>query len=404
MINARHPTSPHIRLNNLVSLRIGLMMGVLAMGVGCEGGLATSERSSPGLMNGLMNGLFHAEGAEEYLYEECPLLANALLTTGDLTQSFSSSIATELALPACDNFASHIAALMVPYGQSLQFHVGTAVVASYPGAVGMEYLVQQVYPSYTFLGDAFLPAFPAAQTISSFGMAGLTNGIERLVSIKTNHSQMDAHRAVGEDFEPREFTMPVPFSAAALAEMAVSQQFLDRLPNLWKPCNWQETSFLWMQEYLSCLSSSPDPLDTQSLVRCHLDYEQMLNLGEEEVCPIPVVVIGNSEYEELDPGRTCRILKVGEEVPPEQYYNGLVSVPEGGCPLIQYAGRDPNVDIFDDASWNPPESDEGCDVNPSNPSELSNCLFHVIIPPGEELQESFKDHYVWNIIGPPPEP
>jgi hypothetical protein len=70
-----------------------------------------------------------------------------------------------------------------------------------------------------------------------------------------------------------------------------------------------------------------------------------------------------------------------------------VVVPQGGCPLIYYAGRRPNEIIYDDASLN--STSDGCDV--VGPSKLTNCKFKVIMDDGKKLKDKHLAYWVFNV-------
>jgi hypothetical protein len=331
------------------------------------------ELSQAGIMNGIMNGFVRTEGLSQYLASECPLLQQRLLSTGNLTQAFPSAFSTEISKTSCEKFMFYTVQLMVPLGEQVKLYVGTKQVASFTGGMGMQHLVRQVYPQYTFVQHAFLPAYPVARKVVTQGYAALTNGITRKVSYRTNVAAMDAHRQSVEDTWPRELLQIVPFSSAGLAQMASNSAFLARQPDFFNPC---------------------DPMK--------INYEQLKGNGTVPppagYCPLPVVVHGNLSFtNDVVPGRSCRILEQGEIPPPGTTVVGDVIVPDGGCPMIYYAGRNKDVTIYDDRTKNPGtlQSANGCDV--IGPSNLTNCRFSVVSSGTTPVPAQYLSHWVFNV-------
>jgi hypothetical protein len=263
--------------------------------------------------------------------------------------------------------------LMVPLGEKIKLYAGTTQVASFSGVMGMQHLVRQVYPEYTFAQHAFLPAYPIARKVVTQGYAALTNDITRKVSFRTNVPAMDAHRQAIEDTWPREFLQVVPFSAAGLSAMATNSAFLARQPDFFNPCNLGLINY----EHLKGSSTSAPPAG---------------------FCPLPVVVHGNLPFtNDVVPGRSCRILEQGEVLPPGTTLVGDVIVPEGGCPMIYYSGRSQGAIIYDDRTKNPStlQSSNGCDV--IGPSNLANCGFSVVSSGTTPIPAQYLSYYVFNV-------
>ena len=351
------------------------IVATVAMSAGCVDspeGPDTSAVASAGMLNGMLNGFHYTEGLAAFLATECPLLHGRLLESGSLAQAFPPTFAAEIANPACERFMFYTVQLMVPWGQHLTLSAGGAPVASFAGAMGLQHLVAQVHPQYAFAQHAFQPAYPAARKIVTQGYATLTNGITRKVSYKTNVPELDAHRAPIEDAWPRELLQLVPFAPAGLAAMASDPGFLARLPDFFNACAPHLTNYDYLTQPAG--GASPPP---------------------EGYCPVPVVVRGNLDFvEELVPGRSCRILSPGEVVTPGTTVSGDVLVPDGGCPLIYYAGREPSGIVYDDRLNNPPGTADGCNV--TGPSTLTNCHFDVALG-GVPIPADYIAHYVFNV-------
>ncbi|HWU88404.1 MAG TPA: hypothetical protein VN253_14055, partial [Kofleriaceae bacterium] len=261
-----------------------MVLAAVLMAAGCVDTLDAGSVESAGMLNGMLNGIYHPEGLTAFLTAECPILRDRLLNTGGLDQPFPAAFAAEIATPTCEKFMFYTAELMVPYGQTLTLSIGNQIAASFQGAMGMQHLVAQVYPQYTFAQHAFAPAYPVARKVATQGYAALTNQIQRTVSYKTNVPAMDAHRAPAEDLWPREFTQIVPFTAQGLAAMASDPSFLAQQPDFFNTCNSQLTNYNYLREAPGGSPSSG--------------------------CPVPVVVHGNSDYvNDVIPGRSCRILQ-----------------------------------------------------------------------------------------------
>ena len=378
--------------------RLNLLVAATAI-VGCtDETAATSSTSSPGMLNGMLNGLFRTEGLTQFLATECPLLQQRLLETGDLEQPFPAELGAELDKAVCNRFLFYTAQLMVPLGESITLTAGPSQVVSFAGKMGLQHLVQQVYPQYEFVEHAFQPQYPAARKIVTQGYAALTNGITRRVSFKTGVPELDAHRAPIEDTWPREFLQLVPFTPAALAAMAVDPVFLARLPDFFNSCDPQLTNYDYLKQ-----PPPPQPqCNPSSAVACKNTALSLLPPGPTPgapppgYCPIPVVVHGNLDFvDDVVPGRSCRILQPGEQLPPGALLSGDVIVPEGGCPLIYYAGRSPAQIIYDDRQQNPESTDDGCDV--MGPSSLEHCDFDVVAQDGEPVPDDYLAHYVFNV-------
>lgn len=407
------------------SAALGLIAAA-SLSSGCtEDVTTTSSVTSPGMLNGMLNGFFHTQGLTALLAEECPELQVRLLEEGGLTRPLSPELAEEISAPLCDHFLFYTAQLMLPLGSSLVLTAGGEEVASYEGRMGLQYLVQQVYPTYQFATHAFTPQYPVARKVVTQGYAALTNGITRTVSYKTNIPALDAHRVPAEDAWPRELLQLVPFSPQGLAAMATNSAFLARQPDFFNSCDPLLINYDYLEEPVSTCSD-------QAVVAC----EQMdaafgpitLPVG---YCPLPVMVHGNLDFvDDVVPGRSCRIIQDGEVVPPGTSLVGDVLVPAGGCPFIYYAGRDPEQPIYDDRSLNLPEgsspssgsgqqpspppwppgppppppgpgpgpegnASDGCDV--SGPSSLSNCDFDVVDSIGAPVPDNFLSYWVFNV-------
>ncbi|HWO18253.1 MAG TPA: hypothetical protein VNO30_05740 [Kofleriaceae bacterium] len=375
MRNLQHSPSPYIqslRLNLLRNARL-LVVAVFVMGACVEVPVEEEgEVSQAGIMNGIMNGFMPPEGLTQYLANECPLLQQRLLSTGNLTQAFPSAFSTEISKTSCEKFMFYTVQLMVPLGEQIKLYVGTKQVASFTGVMGMQHLVRQVYPQYTFVQHAFLPAYPVARKVVTQGYAALTNGIARKVSYRTNIAAMDAHRQAVEDTWPRELLQIVPFSSAGLAAMASNSTFLARQPDFFNPCDISKINY----EHLKGSGTLPSP-------------------GS---CSLPVVVHGNLSFtDDVVPGRSCRILEQGEIPPPGATVVGDVIVPDGGCPLIYYAGRNKDAIVYDDRTKNVPtlQPSEGCDV--AGPSSLTNCRFKVAPSGTPAIAEQYLSYWVFNV-------
>jgi hypothetical protein len=354
-----------------------LIVATVAVSAGCVESPEspdTSAVASAGMLNGMLNGFLHTEGLGAFLAGECPLLHGRLLESGNLAQALPPTFVAEIAKPACERFMFYTAQLMVPFGQSLTLSAAGAPVASFAGAMGLQHLVAQVHPQYTFSQHAFLPAYPAARKIVTQGYATLTNGITRKVSYKTNVPELDAHRAPIEDAWPRELLQLVPFTPAGLAAMASDPDFLARLPDFFNACAPHLTNYDYLTQPAAGSSQLPLP---------------------EGYCPVPVVVRGNLDFvEDAVPGRSCRILSPGESVTSGTTVSGDVLVPDGGCPLIYYAGRDASATVYDDRLHNPPGTADGCNV--TGPSTLTNCHFDVALG-GVPVPADYIAHYVFNV-------
>jgi hypothetical protein len=114
-------------------------------------------------------------------------------------------------------------------------------------------------------------------------------------------------------------------------------------------------------------------------------------------CSIPVVVHGNLSFvNDVVPGRSCRILEPGEQLPSGTFLSGDVIVPQGGCPMIFYAGRSPGTTIYDNRALNPTvQVSDGCDV--IGPSNLANCSFKVKQQSGTQLKSKYLASWVFNV-------
>jgi hypothetical protein len=263
--------------------------------------------------------------------------------------------------------------LLVPLGEQIKLYAGTTQVASFSGVMGMQHLVRQVYPQYTFAQHAFLPDYPIARKVVTQGYAALTNDITRRVSYRTNVPAMDAHRQAVEDSWPREFLQIVPFSPAGLAAMASDPDFLARQPDFFNPCDLSRINY----EHLKGNGTKPRPPG---------------------YCPLPIVVHGNLPFtNDVVPGRSCRILEQDETLPPGTTLSGDVIVPEGGCPMIYYKGRKKKEIIYDDRMRNPrpPKHADGCDV--MSPSNLANCKFEVVSSSSTGIPAQYLAYYVFNV-------
>jgi len=335
---------------------------------GCVDSLETGSVESHGFLNGFLNGFYHPEGLTNLLSTTCPILGERLTQTGGLDQPFPAAFAAEAADPECDKVLFYTTELMLPSGSSLTIHIGTTEGTTYQGAMGMQYLVGQVYPGYSFVQSAFRPEYPVARKIVTQGYAALTNQYTRTVSFRTNVAAMDAHRAPGEDNWPREFTQIVPFTAQGLAAMLTDSAWLNSQPDFFNPC---------------------DPLDT--------NYDYIRDDGTPSTgCPVPMVVHGDVDYvNDVIPGRSCRIIQPGETVPEGSTLNGDVIVPEGGCPLIYYAGRKAGEIVYDDRTHNAVDTTDGCDV--TGPSALTNCTFDLVGPSGSAVPANRLDYWVFNV-------
>ena len=357
-------------MNRYPSSNLIVMMAA-ALAAGCVDnmdGLETDSAESAGMMNGMMNGLYHPEGLSAFLATECPILAERLLVSGGFDQPFPAAFSTEIAKTDCQKFMYYTAELMIPFGESVSLYVGEDKVGTFHGAMGMQHLVAQVYTGYTFVQHAFKPAYPIARKVVTQGYAALTNQFTRTVSYKTNVAAMDAHRAPAEDLWPREFTQIVPFTTQGLAAMASDSTFLAQQPDFFNTCNTGNINY----NYLRSDSSSTG-------------------------CPVPVVVHGNVDYvTDIIPGRSCRILQPGETVPSGSTLLGDVIVPQGGCPLIYYAGRLTGETIYDDRTHNSTTTTDGCDV--TGPSALSNCTFDLLGESGTQIPSNRLAYYVFNVM------
>lgn len=374
MQNLPQPVISHTSARRPELFRLTLIAATSAalMG-GCVTEPETSEVSSAGMLNGMLNGLYHTEGLTQYLTAQCPLLQQRLMVTGDLTQSFPSAFSIEIAKPVCEKFMFYTVELMVPQGQQLKLFVGSTQVASFTGVVGMQYLVQQVYPQYTFAKHSFLPTYPIARKVVTQGYAALTNDITRRVSYRTNITAMDAGRLPEEDSWPRELLQLVPFSPDGLTAMATNPAFLAQQPDFFNSCDPH------LINYNHLRADAPYPPQQGS-------------------CAIPVVVHGNLPFiNDIVPGRSCRILEPGETLPSGTFLSGDVIVPEGGCPLIYYSGRGRGSTIYDDRTLNPLPSraSDGCDV--TGPSKLTNCRFSVLPTGAAPIPSQYLSYYVFNV-------
>lgn len=374
MRNLQHSPSSYIKSLRLNLLRhVGLLaVAVMSACVEMPEAEEEGEVSQAGMLNGMLNGFMRTEGLVQYLANECPLLQQRLVSTGNLTQTFPSAFNTEISKASCEKFMFYTVQLMVPLGEQIKLYVGTKQVASFTGVMGMQHLVRQVYPQYTFVQHAFLPAYPAARKVVTQGYAALTNGITRKVSYRTNIAAMDAHRQAVEDTWPREFLQVVPFSSAGLAAMANNSTFLARLPDFFNPCDKSKINY----EHLKGTNTLPPP-------------------GS---CPLPVVVHGNLSFtDDVVPGRSCRILGQDETLPPGTTLVDDVIVPDGGCPLIYFRGRQKDMIIYDDRTKNSPalQSTNGCDV--VGPSNLTNCRFSVSASGTPPAVLQYLSYWVFNV-------
>ena len=353
--------------------RLSTVVAAAALMAGCVAELDTSSSAQAGFLNGFLNGFYRTEGLTQYLSVECPLLQQRLMSTGNLAQSFPSAFSTEIAKPVCEKFMFYTVELMVPLGEQIKLFVGSTQVASFTGVLGLQHLVRQVYPQYTFTQHAFLPAYPVARKVVTPGYAALTNDITRRVSYRTNVPELDANRAAVEDTWPREFLQMVPFTFAGLAAMATNPSFLDRQPDFFKTCD-------------------PHLINYENV---RTDVTATPPAG---YCPLPVVVHGNLGYTmDVVPGRSCRILDPGEVLPQGTFLSGDVIVPEGGCSMIYYAGRGKDKTIYDDRARNPGTGTkrDGCDV--TGPSNLTNCSFKVVPTGGTPIPTQYLAYYVYNV-------
>src|SRR5689334_3427774 len=139
-----------------------LVVTAVLMAAGCVDALDTNSVASAGMVNGMVNGVFHPEGFTAFLSEKCPILGERLLVSGGFDQPFPAAFATEIADTECEKFMFYTTELMVPHGQTVKLFVGQDEVASFEGAMGMEYLVAQAYPGYSFVQHAFKPDYPVA--------------------------------------------------------------------------------------------------------------------------------------------------------------------------------------------------------------------------------------------------
>src|SRR5262249_12126948 len=155
-------------------------------------------------------------------------------------------------------------------------------------------------------------------------------------------------------------------------------QFLARLPDFFESCDPYRTNYEYLQP-------PPPSCTSTSIVACHSTDGSFFGPpglpppppSSPPGCRVPVVVHGNLDFvDDVVPGRSCRILQPGETAPTGTTVWGDVAIPEGGCPLIYYVGRKPQDIVYDDRSYNPYDTDEGCDV--TGPSLLTNCTFQVI--------------------------
>lgn len=377
-----------------------ILAPALALAAGCTGDPETGSIASAGMLNGMLNGFHHVEGLTAYLGVECPMLQERLLGAGGLAAPFPEGFEEEIARPACESFLYYTAQLMVPHGESLTLNVNGDPIAAFAGAMGLEHIVAQAYPDYSFAEHAFLPAFPIARKVATQGYAALTNQIHRRVSFRTNVPELDAHRESDEDEWPRELLQLVPFTPAALDAMQSEPGFLERLPDFFNACLPSLVNYRYLAARPSC-EWSEEALGDGALIACKAQEASAL-LVPEGNCPLPVVVHGNLPFvDDVVPGRSCRILRDGEEVPAGSTLVDDVIVPEGGCPFIYYTGRDPSVTVYDDRAHNEPGSAEGCDI--VGPSEVANCEFDVISQ-GLPISDDRLDYYVFNVqpIAPAP--
>jgi hypothetical protein len=352
------------------------IVAAMAVMAGCADQPETGSIASPGMLNGMLNGLFRTEGLTAFLEAECPLLEQRLLEQGQLAEPFPEAFAAEIAKPVCQKFMFYTGQIMLPYGETLTLIAGEQPVASFTGVMGLEALVAEAYPQYAFTEHGFSPEFEIARVLVTQVYAALTNGITRTVSFKTSIPALDVHRASAEDTWTRELAQLVPATPAAIAAMLNEPGFVDRLPNFFKPCHPHLTNYDYLQP-------QPQPscdVNAQGIVKCEAFFgpsgPTLPSEPPEGSCPVPVVVHGNDDFDEdVIPERSCRILRPGELLPPGAMLVGDVIVPEGGCPLIYYAGRIPGQVIYDDREQNPDGSPEGCDF--TGPSEATNCYFHI---------------------------
>jgi hypothetical protein len=346
-----------------------VLAAILMMSTACVDTLDTPDTDTDeqaGMVNGMVNGIFHPEGLTTFLTTECPILADRLLVSGGFDLSFPASFSTEIAKTDCEKFIFYTAELMLPYGTSMALKIGTTTVGTFWGAMNMQSLVQQVYSGYSFVQHGFKPAYPVARKIVTQGYAALTNQYQRTVSYKTGVSALDAHRATGEDNWPREFTQIVPFTAAGLSAMASDSTFLAQQPDFFNACNSSQTNYNYVRS------------------------------GTTGGCPVPVVVRGNiGNSPEVIPGRSCRILQPGETAPVGTTLYGDVIVPTGGCPIIYYAGRTSGATIYDDRTLNPTTTTDGCDV--VGPSNLTRCTFDLVGSNGTAIPADRLAYYVFNV-------
>lgn len=357
---------------------------------------------SEGILNGILNGFLHPEGLTNYLATECPLLHQRLLHSGDLTAPFPLELRSELENRKCLKFMFYTVELMVPFGQRLTLRAGREAVAAFDGAIGLQHVVARAYPDYTFAAHAFTPAYPIARKVVTQGYAALTNGIERTVSYKTGVAAMDAHRAPAEDNWPREFTQLVPFSQAAMDAMRADPDWLARLPDFFNPCFRHLTNYDYMEGPRCRARAQPNPRASgDAAADCQEPPREPPQFGS---CAVPIVVHGNLAFvDDVVPGRSCRILKSSEPPPAGSIENRGVAIPQNGCPLIYYAGRDPNTMIYDDHALNPPAIPDGCDF--TAPSTLTHCDFDVHLPQAGgavAMPDAFLEYYVFNVapVGP----
>ena len=419
----------------MTKLEITLAGAMLVAACGSESPSTGTVRSH-GMLNGMLNGMQHYEGLSAYLATECPLLEQRLLHTGNLAQPFSEDIVEEISVPACDRFMFYTVQLMASLGEQVTLATAVGPVATYTGVVGMQQIVRQVDPSYSFGAHAFMPAHPIARTVVTHGYAALTNGAPRIVSYKANIAalpELDMHRTPIEDTYPREFLQLVPFKPAALQLMASSPAFLARQPDFFKPCFPELTNY----DYMSCTPAAglargsrhakvgvdagisdagsgsdagidagiPDAgsgsgSDAGSDAPSPLPWESACDLSEPTVplgyCPVPIVVHGNLAFtDDIVPKRTCRIRRHGEPIPPGHTVNGDVIIPPGGCPLVYYPGRVVDETVYDDRTRNASGSTDGCDM--VGPSTLANCDFDVVDEGGLEVPDEFLEYFVFNV-------
>lgn len=350
--------------------RLTTVVAAAALLAGCVIEPETSSNSQAGFLNGFLNGFYRTEGLTQYLSVECPLLQQRLMSTGNLAQPFPSAFSAEIAKPVCEKFMFYTVELMVPLGQQLTLSVGSTPVASFTGALGLQHLIRKVYPQYTFVQHAFLPAYPIARKVVTQGYAALTNDITRRVSYRTNVPELDAGRAPVEDTWPREFLQLVPFSSTGLAAMASNPAFLARQPDFFEACDPHKINYDHMR-----IEDVPTP--------------------QPGACSLPLVVHGELSFiQDVVPGRSCRILDAGETPPPGTFLSGDVIVPAGGCPLIYYSGKPTEGTVYDDRTRNK-KGLEGCDV--IGPSNLTNCDFKVKPPTGGKVPSSYLAYWVFNV-------